>query len=197
MDQQQNAWNELVQDWKQKSAEFDAQAPSEAEVMRRLNQQKRNARIEILVSLLVSLAVAGYIITEMRSGLPSVADWVVYSVLLLVTSFWGGYMLLSARHYRRSSSATTQDHIVVLLNRTKATLRALIVGRLVSLVMLTACIALFLLIAFIGLSQGLQFKHYLVAGIALGGGLLASACLLWCRKQKTVIAEQIAFLQSL
>ncbi|MDA8621756.1 hypothetical protein N9L48_03825 [Psychrosphaera sp.] len=196
MNQSQNSWDDLIQNWNHNDADMDKELPSEQVLIDQINKQTRNDKIGVVTSLVAGFALASYIIVEMNAGLPSLADTILYSVFLLMSIAIGLFPLLSKKRSIQVSNNHTQQHINTLIGQSKNNLKTLIFSRFVCALALVVSMSLVGLIAFVALNKPLEIKHFMVGGIALGCSLLFVGIFIWLKKQKTQLEHQIEVLTS-
>jgi hypothetical protein len=197
MSQQQDSWDDLHQSWNDNDAEIDKLIPSENVLMDQINKQRRDNKIETIVSMIASITLTSYIILEMYSGLPSTADIILYSVFLALAVSVGLFTFFSARRSIVASADSTKSHIIVLLEQSKNNLKALLFGRIIVAIVLLIALCLLGTIMYVALNKALEFKHYLVGGIALGCCLLFAGIFIYSKQKRTQLEHEIEFLTKL
>jgi hypothetical protein len=196
MSQQQNSWDDLLQNWNANDVGIDKQIPPEEVLIDQIKKQNRNNKIEVIFSIIVSIALASYIISEMYSGLPSIADTILYSVFLVLVVSVVLYAFVSTKRSIAASTDNTLSHIMVLLEQSKSNLKTLLFSRIICATGLLISLLLLSIIAYVALHKALEFKHYLVGGTALGCSLLFVGLFIWFKKQRVQLEERIEFLTS-
>lgn len=197
MSQQQNTWDDLVQNWEANETAIESKVPSNEVLIAQINKQTRDKKIEMVTAVIASTALASYIIFELIGGLPSMADTVLYSVVLVMSLSIGVYTLISTKRFMTVSTQNTHDHATTLLKQTHNSLKVLSFSKIICSIALVIGLSLLGLIVFVALNKPLEPKHYLVGGIALGCSLLFTGILVWFKKLKTQHQQQIAFLTNL
>ena len=197
MSQQQNTWDDLVKSWEADETAIENQLPSNEVLVAQINKQTRDKKIELVVAVIASTALASYIVFEMMSGLPSMADTILYSVVLVMSLFIGVYTLISTKRFMTVSTQNTHDHATTLLKQTHNSLKVLSFSKIICSIALVVGLSLLGLIVFVALNKPLEPKHYVVGGIALGCSLLFTGILVWFKKLKAQHQQQIAFLENL
>ena len=197
MSQEQDSWDDLLQSWNANDAEIDKQAPSENVLMDQINKQNRDHKRGSILAAIVSIAFVSYIISEMYSGLPSIFDTILYSVFLVMGLSCGLHPFVLSRRSIAASTDSSKNHIIVLLKQSKNNFKALLFSRIICVMLLL--IALFLLgaIVYVALNKALEFKHYLVGGIALGCCLLCAGIFIWLKKARIQLEHEREFLTKL
>ncbi|MFC3121428.1 hypothetical protein [Agaribacter flavus] len=194
MSHQANTWDGVVKTWKINDTSIDKTIPSDKVLIAQITKQHRHKKMEVLANSIASIALAIYVVFEMYSGLPSVADIILYSVFLVIAISVGVYTFLSSKRFIDISTGSTQSHVTVLLEQSKNNLKYLSFCRIVGLIVLTIMLFLIGLIGFVALNKPLEFKHYLVAGVALAGSLICAGVFVWGYKQSIQLKRQVAFL---
>ena len=197
MSQQQNTWDDLVQSWEANETAIENQVPSNEVLIAQINKRTRDKKIELVVAVIASTALASYIVFEMMIGLPSIADTILYSVVLVMSLSIGVYTLISTKRFMAVSTQTTHDHATTLLKQTQNSLKVLSFSQIFCSIALVVGLSLLGLIVFVALNKPLEPKHYVVGGIALGCSLLFTGILVWFKKLKAQHQQQIAFLTNL
>jgi hypothetical protein len=197
MSQKQDSWDDLLQGWNENDAEIDKQIPSKNVLMDQINKQRRDNRIEAIVSMIASITLTSYIISQMYLGLPSTFDVILYSVCLALAVSVGLFKFVSARRSIVASTVSSKKHIVVLLEQSKKNLKALLFSRIIGALVLLIALLLLGTIVYVGLNKALEFKHYLVGCIALGCCLLFAGVFIYSKKQRTLLEQEIEFLTEL
>jgi hypothetical protein len=197
MGHQQDSWDDLLQNWNENDAKIDKQVPSENVLMDQINKQNRINKRAVIFSVIVSIALSSYIISEMYSGLPSIADIVLYSVILAFALSSGLYVFVLEKRSIVASTDNSKSHIIVLLERSKNNLKAALFCRMISGIALLLPLFLLGLITYVAMNKALDFKHYLVGGIALGCCLLFAGIFIYSKKQRTQLEHEIEFLTKL
>lgn len=197
MSQQQNSWDDLVQSWNANDTAIDQRIPSKDVLIDQIYKTSRQKKLEVIVSLIASTALTSYIIWEMFLGLPSIADTLLYSVILVMALASGLYTIVSAKRFSAAPTDDTQSHVNVLVEQSKNNLAVLSFSRVICSISLLIALFLLGLILFVAMyGNGLAFKHYLVGGIALGCSLLCSGLFIWFKKQRLQLEHQIGLLTS-
>ena len=118
----------------------------------------------------------------------------MYSVALVLGLSIGLYAFVLARHSIFASTGSTKAHVLVLIEQSKNNLKTLLISRIVGAITLLMALFLIGLIVFVALNKALEFKHFLVGGIALGCCLLFAGVFIWLKKQIIQLERQIEFL---
>lgn len=196
MNQKQDSWDGIVQSWHADDEEIAKQLPSEEALITQINKQKRDNKIEVTLSMLASIGLTGFISFEMYAGLPSLADTILYSVFLALGVSCGVYAFISARRSISASTDSAKSHVAVLLEQSKNNLKNMLFARAIGAIVWLIVLFLFGTIVFVALNKTLEFKHYLVGGIALVCCLVCAVMSIVLKKQKIQLENQIAFLSS-
>ncbi len=197
MSHQQDTWDDVVRSWNANDVTIDKQIPSDSVLIAQINKQIRHKKIVLVVDSVASIALAGYVISEMYIGLPSIADIILYSVFLVMALSGGVYTFFSSKRFIAASTDSTQKHVTVLLEQSKINLKYLSFSRIIGSIVFVIMLFLIGVIGFVALNKALEFKHYLVGGIALGGSLFCAGTFVWGQKQRIQLERQIAFLTKL
>lgn len=196
MNQSQNAWDDLIQNWNANDDGLSKSLPSDQALIDQISKQARHDKISTIIALITSIALSSYIIFEMYSGMPSVADTALYSVFLAVSLSAGVFTVFAARRSKQPSANTTRHHILTLIDQSKGNLKAIVFSRVICVIALIMSALLVALIIFVAFSKTLEIKHYLVGGVALSCSLLFIGIFIWLKKQKALLENQITRLTS-
>jgi len=191
MNQQQNAWDDLIQNWKANDDGLSKALPSDQDLIDQINKQNRSDKVATILSLIASVVLSSYIIFEMYAGLPSVADTVLYSVFLALSISVGLFTVFSTRRSKQTSANTTHQHLLTLINQSKGNLKAIAFSRFICVIALIMSTLLVALIVFVAFSKTLEIKHYLVGGVALSCSLLFVGIFIWLKKQKVLLEHKV------
>lgn len=191
MNQQQNAWDDLIQNWNANDDGLSKALPSDQDLIDQINKQKRSDKVATILALIASVGLSSYIIFEMHAGLPSVADTILYSVFLALSISVGLFTVFSTRRSNQTSANTTHHHIMTLINQSKGNLKAIAFSRFICVIALIMSTLLVALIVFVAFSKTLEVKHYLVGGVALSCSLLFVGIFIWLKKQKALLEHKV------
>ena len=197
MNQQQNAWDDLIQNWNANDDSLSKAIPSDQVLIDQINKQNRSDKVATILSLIASVVLSSYIIFEMYAGLPSVADTVLYSVFLALSISVGLFTVFSTRRSKQIPSSNTHHHIMTLISQSKGNLKAIVFSRFICVIALTISVLLVALIVFVALNKTLEIKHFLVGGVAFSCSLLFVGIYIWLKKQKTLLEHRIERLTKL
>jgi len=154
MTSEEAKWDDIVNSWQSddfESSDSTRAHPSDEALKATVKSAVKAIQIETVVSVTMGLALAGYIVSEIVAGLPSVLDYILYGGMLTIITLVAFFSVRFRRGARRAEGEGTMNYLSILLNQADTTIKVIKMGKFFGLAIfgLLYAIAIWILVQMI------------------------------------------------
>jgi hypothetical protein len=142
MSNEEPEWENIMNSWNSEDFENSGSAralPSDQVLKATVESAVKSGKIEAVVSVVMGLALGGYIVSEIVAGLPSVLDYILYYGMLTILTSAAFFVARLRSSSGRAEGEGTMHYLGTLLDQADTTLKVVKMGKLF-------CLAVFCLL---------------------------------------------------